>query len=42
MKFTFNIPAGAGNYIEVPVYGSLGNPATGTKAYVYMASFPKL
>jgi hypothetical protein len=42
MKFTFNIPAGTGNYIEVPADGSLGNPATGTKAYVYMASFPKL
>jgi hypothetical protein len=42
MRFTFNIPVGVGNYIEVPVDGAGVNPSTGTSAYVYMASFPKL
>jgi len=43
MKFTFNIPSGVANYIKVPEDGgSSSNPATGTSAYVYMASFPKL
>ena len=40
---TFNIPSGVGNYIEVIEDGpSSSNPYTGTKAYIYMASFPKL
>jgi hypothetical protein len=42
MRFTFNIPAGVGNYIEVIEDGASSNPSSGTKAYVYMASFPKL